>query len=76
VQPNVTTTAEPATARPGEPVIVGLDGGYVRSRHPQDERRFEVIAGKVIDAQGRQSRFAFARNSPAIASDAFSPSPA
>jgi hypothetical protein len=71
VQPNVTTTAEPATARPGEPVVVGLDGGYVRSRHRQDERHFEVIAGKVIDAQGRQSRFAFARNSPAIASDAF-----
>src|SRR5664279_2931335 len=28
-------------------------------------------AGKVIDAQGSQSRFAFARNSPAIASGAF-----
>jgi hypothetical protein len=65
------TTAEPATARPAEPVVVGLDGGYVRSRHRQDERHFEVIAGKVIDAQGRQSRFAFARNSPAIASAAF-----
>jgi hypothetical protein len=71
VQPNVTTTAEPATARPAEPVVVGLDGGYVRSQHRQDERHFEVIAGKVIDARGRQSRFAFARNSPAIASDAF-----
>ena len=66
VQPNVTTTAKSA-----EPVVIGLDGGYVRSRHRQDERHFEVIAGKVIDAQGRQSRFAFARNSPAIASDAF-----
>ena len=71
VQPHVTTTAEPATARPGEPVVVGLDGGYVRSRHRQDERHFEVIAGKVIDPQGSQSRFAFARNSPAIASGAF-----
>jgi hypothetical protein len=30
-----------------------------------------VIAGKVIDADGTQSRFAFARNGPAIASDAF-----
>jgi hypothetical protein len=30
-----------------------------------------VIAGKVIGAQGSQSRFAFARNSPAIASGAF-----
>jgi hypothetical protein len=71
VQPKITTTAEPATARPVEPVVVGLDGGYVRSRHRQDERHFEVIAGKVIDAQGSQSRFAFARNSPAIASGAF-----
>jgi hypothetical protein len=56
---------------PAKPVVIGLDGGYVRSRHRQDERHFEVIAGKVIDAQGCQSRFAFARNSPAIASDAF-----
>src|SRR5260370_386161 len=66
VQPKVTTTAEPVTARPAEPIVVGLDGGYVRSRHRQDERHFEVIAGKVIDAHGSQSRFAFARNSPAI----------
>jgi hypothetical protein len=71
VLPHVTTTAEPPTARPSEPVVVGLDGGYVRSRHRQDERHFEVIAGKVIDAQGSHSRFAFARNSPAIASGAF-----
>ena len=40
VQPNVTTTVEAATARLGEPVVVGLDGGYVRSRHRQDERHF------------------------------------
>src|SRR5215218_8512305 len=71
VLPHVTTTAEPPTTRPSEPVVVGLDGGYVRSRHRQDERHFEVIAGKVIDAQGSHSRFAFARNSPAIASGAF-----
>jgi hypothetical protein len=71
VQPNLPTMAEPTTARPAEPVVIGLDGGYVRSRHRQDERHFEVIAGKVISAQGRQSRFAFARNSPAMASGAF-----
>ena len=53
------------------PVVVGLDGGYVRSRHRQDERHFEVIAGKVIDAEGNQSRFAFARKRPTIASAAF-----
>jgi hypothetical protein len=67
VLPGVTKTAEQST----KPVVVGLDGGYVRSRHRQDERHFEVIAGKVIDVQGDQSRFAFARNSPTIASDAF-----
>ena len=70
VQPHAAKTAEP-TAQAAEPVVVGLDGGYVRSRHRQEERHFEVIAGKVIDADGIQSRFAFARNSPTIASEAF-----
>jgi hypothetical protein len=63
VQPHAAKTAE-AAAQPAKPVVIGLDGGYVRSRHRQDERHFEVIAGKVIDAQGRQPRFAFARISP------------
>ena len=46
-------TAEPTTAQAAEPVVVGFDGGYVRSRHRHEERRhFEVIAGKVIDAHG------------------------
>jgi hypothetical protein len=71
VQPHAANTAKAAAAQPAKPVVIGLDGGYVRSRHRQDERHFEVIAGKVIDAQGRQSRFAFARNSPTIASEAF-----
>jgi len=53
------------------PVVVGLDAGYVRSWHPQQERHFEVVAGKVIDADGTQSRFVFARNGQAIASDVF-----
>jgi hypothetical protein len=52
LEPNVVTPA----------VIVGLDGGYVRSRHRRPERNFEVIAGKVIDPDGTQHRFAFARN--------------
>ena len=34
------------------PVVVGLDGGYVRSRHRQEERHFEVVAGKVIHSDG------------------------
>src|SRR5277367_3909651 len=71
VRPHAAETAEAVAAQSANSVVVGLDGGYVRSRHRQDERHFEVIAGKVIDAQGGQSRFAFARNSPTIASDAF-----
>src|SRR5829696_6820502 len=63
-------TARPPTAPAAGPVVVGLDGGYVRSRH-RPERHFEVVAGKVIDAQGAQHRFAFARNGQATASEAF-----
>jgi hypothetical protein len=65
-----TKTSEATAVQPAQPVVVGLDGGYVRSRHRQNERHFEVIAGKAIDAEGNQSRFAFARNSPTIASNA------
>jgi hypothetical protein len=71
VRAHAANMAEAMAAQPAKPVVIGLDGGYVRSRHRQDERHFEVIAGKIIDAEGKQSRFAFARNSPAIASDAF-----
>jgi Transposase len=63
------TAMSPAT--PVVPVVVGLDGGYVRSRHRQEERHFEVIAGKVIDADGSQHRFAFARNGQAASAEAF-----
>ena len=58
----------PATPAAG-PVVVGLDGSYVRSRH-RPERHFEVVAGKVIDAQGTQHRFAFARNGQATSAAA------
>jgi hypothetical protein len=71
VQPHSTMPAQQITPHQAEPIVVGLDGGYVRSRHRHEERHFEVIAGKVIDADGNQSRFAFARNSRTIASDAF-----
>jgi hypothetical protein len=70
-QPHAANTARAAAAQPAKPVVIGLDGGYVRSRHRQEERHFEVIAGKIIDAEGTPSRFAFARNSPAVASGAF-----
>src|SRR5215218_3175825 len=62
--------AGPPAAQAAGPVVVGLDGGYVRSRH-RPERHFEVVAGKVIDARGAQHRFAFARNGPAASVEAF-----
>src|SRR4051812_31174505 len=69
-QQHSTGTAKLPAAPATGPVVIGLDGGYVRSRH-RPERHFEVVAGKVIDAQGAQHRFAFARNGPAASSEAF-----
>ncbi len=72
VQPRSTRTAtRPAVAQAAGPVVVGLDGGYVRSRHREAERHFEVVAGKVITADGAHHRFAFARNGQATATEAF-----
>lgn len=55
---------EPDAATPA--VTVGLDGGYVRSRHPRPERNFEIVAGKVISSDGIQHRFAFPRNGRSV----------
>ncbi len=53
VQQHSIETTKQVLAQAG-PVVVGLDGGYVRSRHRREERHFEVVAGKVIDAGGVQ----------------------
>src|SRR3954452_18145799 len=71
VHQHATETATQTARPPGGPVVIGLDGGYVRSRHRHEERHFEVIAGKVIDAAGSQHRFAFARNGQAASAEAF-----
>jgi len=72
VQANTAETVKtPTPAATGGLVVVGLDGGYVRSRHRAEGRRFEVIAGKVIHADGAQHRFAFARTGPAVTAEAF-----
>jgi hypothetical protein len=71
VQRHSFETTKPTATPPMPPVVVGLDGGYVRSRHRQEERHFEVIAGKVIDVDGVQHRFAFARNGQAVSVEAF-----
>ncbi len=71
-QPYSTGAAEwPAARAVAGAVVVGLDGGYVRSRHGQDGRQFEVVAGKVIDADGVQRRFAFPRGGQGAAAEAF-----
>jgi hypothetical protein len=59
------------TAKPAGPVVIGLDGGYVRNRPGGEGRHFEVIAGKIVDAEGARHRFAFVRNAPVAASEAF-----
>jgi len=66
----VEASDQPAVQASG-PVVVGLDGGYVRDRHRSEGRRFEVIAGKVIRADGTQHRFAFVRDGQVPASEAF-----
>ena len=64
--------SQPVVQAPtSDPVVVGLDGGYVRSRHRAEGRRFEVIAGKVIQADGAQHRFAFTRTGPIATTEAF-----
>jgi len=71
VRQHATEAATQTATPPNGPVVIGLDGGYVRSRHRQEERHFEVIAGKVVDAAGTQHRFAFTRNGQAASADAF-----
>jgi hypothetical protein len=69
VVPPPLAATRPAVRAAGA-VVVGLDGGYVRSRHPEEGRHFEVVAGKVIDAEGVQHRFAFTRDGQAASAEA------
>src|SRR4051794_28295485 len=66
-----TLTANRPAAPATDPVVVGLDGGYVRNRHRAEGRRFEVIAGQVIQADGNQHRFAFPRTGLIATTEAF-----
>ena len=71
VQAHAAEVAGRPAARATGLVVVGLDGGYVRDRHRSEGCRFEVIAGKVIGADGAQHRFTFVRDGRAPASEAF-----
>lgn len=60
--------SQDARARPptDEHVVIGLDGRYVRNRHPRPERTFEVVAGQIRGADTKATRFAYVREgSPA-----------
>ena len=70
LQKSARALADTSTASSCEEVVVGLDGGYVRSRHPRPERNFEVVAGKVLDKNGDATRFAFVREGGAEAVNA------
>jgi hypothetical protein len=52
-------TPQPTTS--GAPVVIGLDGAYVRNRHPQPTRTFEVVVGQIRGAGAPATRFAFVR---------------
>jgi hypothetical protein len=52
VQQSLAEAMKRSKTRPTGPVVVGLDGGYARSRHPEEGRHFEVVAGEVVDADG------------------------
>ncbi|MFL5253223.1 MAG: hypothetical protein ACJ8AI_10080, partial [Rhodopila sp.] len=71
VQAHAAEAPDQPAARATGPVVVGLDGGYVRDRHRGEGRHFEVVAGKVIRADGAQHRFAFVRDGQVPASEAF-----
>ena len=49
----------------GEHVVIGLDGGYVRNRHPRPARTFEVVAGQIRGAGATVTRFTFVRKGSA-----------
>jgi hypothetical protein len=56
--------AKPADTTRGTPsktLVLGLDGGYVKSRQPW-EHNFEITAGKLLGEDGECVRLAFATN--------------
>jgi len=59
---NQAQPAEHVRAMPAEMLVIGLDGGFVRSNRPICERNFEITAGKLLGADGECLRFAFATN--------------
>jgi hypothetical protein len=61
--------AERVESQPDAQTVVGLDGCYVRNRHPAPERLFEVIAGRVQGPTGKTRCLAWVRDSRTHAHD-------
>src|SRR5215471_10491480 len=55
-------TAKARRPTPSKTLVIGLDGGYVKSNRPLAERHFEITAGKLLGENGECTRFAFATN--------------
>ena len=53
--------AETMRGTPSKTLVMGLDGGYVKSRQAW-EHNFEITAGKLLGEDGECVRFAFATN--------------
>jgi hypothetical protein len=70
LQNSAEALAVSARREPCERAVVGLDGGYVRSRHRRPEYNFEVVAGKVLDQEGSVARFAFVRDGGSVGESA------
>jgi hypothetical protein len=54
--------AERVESQPDAQTVVGLDGCYVRNRHPDPKHPFEVIAGRVQGPTGKTRCFAWVRD--------------
>ncbi len=65
----VSGEAEGVERRSEAQTVVGLDGCYVRNRHPDPERLFEVIAGCVQGPTGKTRCLAWVRDSRTHAHD-------
>src|SRR5271165_4483296 len=56
LQKSAEVLAKAATDEPCKELVVGFDGGYVKSRHRRPERNFEIVAGKALDRNGEANR--------------------
>jgi len=61
--------SERVESEPDAQTVVGLDGCYVRNRHPDPQRLFEVIAGRVEGPTGKTRCLAWVRDPQTHAHD-------